>query len=83
MLSDESVKGQKFVLSAVRAAGGAHNVAVTSTMLTSVKNAHSKKMEDERDKNEKKRKAEEDAEYCSSGSRTISSSNKEIFLSRT
>jgi hypothetical protein len=61
-LSDESVRGQKLVVGAVRAAGGAHLVPVTTGMLSAVKNAHSKQVEDVKKEKEKKRKAAEDSE---------------------
>lgn len=60
-LSDESVKGQKLIIGAVRAAGGAHLIPVTSGMLSAVKFAHAKKVEDDRKENELKRMAEDDA----------------------
>jgi hypothetical protein len=58
----ESVRGQKLVMGAVRAAGGAHLVPVTTRMLSAVKNAASKKTEHLKKQNEKKRKAAEDME---------------------
>ena len=60
-LGDQSVKGQKLVTSVVRAAGGAHNVPITFSLLNAVKTADIKHREDVEKEKEKKRKAEEAA----------------------
>ena len=63
-LADKSVKAQRMIQSAVRRAGGAHNVSVTTSMLNSVKGASAKYRKDLEEENLKKRKAEEEAEVA-------------------
>ena len=60
-LSIESVIAQKLILSAVRAAGGADKVPITSSMINSVKHASASKIIDDKKKQEEKRKAEADS----------------------
>ena len=60
-LSIESVIAQKLILSAVRAAGGADKVPITSSMINSVKHASAAKIIDDKKKQEEKRKAEADS----------------------
>ena len=60
-LSLESVKAQKIVLSGIKAAGGAHLVLISASMLNSVKIAHGRKVAQDKEKAEAKRKAEEAA----------------------
>ena len=60
-LGDKSVKGQKLVISAVRACGGADKVPVTKEVLAAVKASASKYKADMEKEQEEKRKAEENA----------------------
>ena len=60
-LSMQSVKAQKMVQGLVRQAGGAHNVSITSAMLSKVKMAHHHYKKELEEKREKKRKAVENA----------------------
>ena len=60
-LSNESVIGQKLVLSSIRRFGGAHKVPITTSMMNYVKQAHHLKKEADKKEQERKRQATEDA----------------------
>ena len=60
-LSVESLKGQKLVTSAIKAAGGTDKIPITVSMMNEVKFASSRKKEADKLEKERKRKTEEDA----------------------